>query len=328
MSVLCTSFAGRESTGGFSSEDWAGMTLRAPLPPLQNLSSLELHYCAWLNEAHLHDIIDACPKLATFKFTSEASPTTGQPIPTSSGFNFVGPALVLNALRPRSKTLTAISIRYMPVLDLLFRTHSIMDTDKNLIRTLGHFPNLRVLQISHDALQWTDSDGIRVSINDNNWSRPWTRRSLGIHASELLEKDHLNIYQETGIKLLIDFEDAYENLGTFSSVHEGLRHAVTLHPGIVRVSGLNFERDNRKRRSDDCGHHEIPEDDVPEHTILKSFHWPRGTKVLYGVLADGTSTEYYVNERRKLVVMHRDYGPWGFGVQVQGLVFDGLTVVE
>lgn len=170
--------------------------------------------------------------------------------------------------------------------------------------------------------------GIRVSINDNNWSRPWTRRSLGIHASELLEKDHLNIYQETGIKLLIDFEDAYENLGTFSSVHEGLRHAVTLHPGIVRVSGLNFERDNRKRRSDDCGHHEIPEDDVPEHTILKSFHWPRGTKVLYGVLADGTSTEYYVNERRKLVVMHRDYGPWGFGVQVQGLVFDGLTVVE
>lgn len=156
------------SLTGFSSEDWAGMTLRAPLPPLQNLSSLELHYCAWLNEAHLHDIIDACPKLATFKFTSEASPTTGQPIPTSSGFNFVGPALVLNALRPRSKTFTAISIRYMPVLDLLFRTHSIMDTDKNLIRTLGHFPNLRVLQISHDALQWTDSDGPEGE-QENSW---------------------------------------------------------------------------------------------------------------------------------------------------------------
>ena len=149
-----------------STEVWASRIPRALLPPLYSLSSLELYYCAWLSEAHFQDIIDGCPNLATFKFTSEASPTTGRPLPSSSGFDFLGPALVLKALRPRSETLTAISIRYMPLLDLLFRTRGSMDTDKNLIQTLGDFPNLRVLQISHGALGWKDIDGPK----NNSWS--------------------------------------------------------------------------------------------------------------------------------------------------------------
>ncbi|KAK1780878.1 hypothetical protein QBC45DRAFT_461669 [Copromyces sp. CBS 386.78] len=369
------------SLTGFSSENWAGETRIWPLPSLQNLSSLELHYYAWLCEEQLHGIIGACPNLASFKFTSEAGPTTGRPIVSDSGFEFVGPTLLLKALRSRSETLKAISIRYMPVLDFLFRLEGSMDTDKNLIRSLGHFPNLRVLQVSHGALGWKESDGpeeqqlvrlvkgcprleslditqidirearirpqlegltaavaclnctpllkgIRVSLENNNWHRSWTRRALGANASELFERDHLIVYQQTDIKLLIDFEHAYENFGTFSPVNDGLRHAVTLHPDIVRVSGLDFERGNGKKRFKDCGHHEIPGDDVPESITLQSFHWQHGTKVLYGVLADGRSTERYVNERRKLAVMHRDYGPWGFGVRVQGVKFDGLTVVD
>ena len=366
------------SLAGFSTESWAGEVV-APPTPLQEfhqLSSLELYYCAWLSEIHLNDIIVACPRLTTFKFTSEASPTTGRATATPREFAFVGPARVLKALRPRSGTLTAISIRYMPILDGAFRMNGNEDTDEHLIRTLGDFPNLRILQISHNILQWkVKSDGseerqlvklvqdcprleslditqidirkarirpqlegliaaiasmnctqllkgIRVSLDDNNWGRAWTRKSLGINATEIFEKEHLDIYQHTDLKLLIDYEDAYENFGTFTHVHEGLRHPVTLHPGIVRVSGLNFQLDNQER-AQYCDNHEIPED-----ITLSSLHWPRGTKALYGVLPDGTSTEYYINEKRKLVVMHRDYGPWGFGLQVQGTVLDGLTVVE
>ncbi|CCC05550.1 hypothetical protein SMACR_09514 [Sordaria macrospora] len=284
-----------------STEVWASRIPRALLPPLYSLSSLELHYCAWLREAHLQDIIDGCPNLATFKFTSEASPTTGRPLPSSSGFDFLGPALVLKALRPRSETLTAISIRYMPLLDLLFRTRGSMDTDKNLIQTLGDFPNLRVLQISHGALGWKDIDGPK----NNSWD------GLGAYAREFFEKDHLDLYQERGIQLLVDYEDAYEDQGdTFpAAIHEGLRlrHAVTFHPDIVKVTGLNFERDYERRRC--CDHHELPEGHWPEDATLRKFHWQRGTRVLYGVLVDGTSTEHYINERRKTVVMHRDYGP-------------------
>lgn len=34
-------------------------------------------------------------------------------------------------------------------------------------------------------------------------------------------KKHLGIYKRRDIKLLIDFDDAYDNQGTFSFVHEG-----------------------------------------------------------------------------------------------------------
>lgn len=247
------------SLTGFSTEGGGGNIIRVPFPPLWNLdslelhniSSLELHYCAWLDETDLRNIVNGCPKLATFKFTSEASVTTGRPLPSSSGFDFVGPALVLKALKPRSNTLTAISIRYMPILDLAFRAHGSMDTENNLIRTLGHFPNLRVLQISYGALRWKDFagpeeqqlirlvngcpsleslditqinvrkarirlqlegltagvanmhcapllKGIRVSIERH---RPWSREGLDAYASELFEKDHLDIYQRRGIQL-------------------------------------------------------------------------------------------------------------------------------
>lgn len=380
------------SLTGFATADWAGRIVRAPLQPHHNLSSLELHYCAWLSEAHLGNIIEGCPNLATFKFTSEASPTTGQPLPSASGFEFLGPALVLKALRPRAETLTAISMRYMPILDLLFRTRGSVDSDQHLIQTLGEFPNLRVLEISHGALGWSHFDGageqqlvrlikdcprleslnitqidirksrirpqleglvtavarmdcapllkgIRVSIERNNWYRPWTKESLGANFSEIFEKDHLDCYQgKGGIKLLIDYEDAYGNHGGAfpAAVHDGLRlrHAVTLHPGICELSGLYYERDDGIGWNRFCGHHEIPEREPFDETnpygdrkTLKSCHWPRATRVLYGVLPDGKSTEHVVNERRKLEVMHRDYGPWEFGLQTQGREYDGLTWV-
>lgn len=66
--------------------------------------------------------------------------------------------MVLKALRSRSETLTKISIRYMPTLDFFWR-NGCFDTDENLIRTVGHFPYLRILQISHSTLERKDKDG-------------------------------------------------------------------------------------------------------------------------------------------------------------------------
>lgn len=137
------------------------------LLPQQHLSSLELHHCAFLNKADLVRIIGACPRLKRFVFTSEASPTVRRVTPL--GFDFVGPAVVLEALAPVSQHLKELSIEYAPLIDAIFENepNGVMNADdnldahENLITTIGYFrfPNLKNLRICHSALRWTHFDG-------------------------------------------------------------------------------------------------------------------------------------------------------------------------
>ncbi|KAK3399179.1 hypothetical protein B0T20DRAFT_497337 [Sordaria brevicollis] len=370
------------SLTGFSTDQQIGERVIPLLPPLHNLTTLELHYCAYLSEDDLRTVIEGCPNLASFKFMAEASPTTGRPTPSSPDFKFCGPAAVLRALRSRAEKLTKISLRYLTALDFFFRLNGGFDTKENLIRTVGHFPNLKILQISHDALEWHNSDGpqeqqlvrlvegcprleslditqidirksqirpqlegltravyqlkytpllkgIRISLNHNNWRHGFTRTSLGAHCHELFEQEHLRIYKARGIRLLIDWEDAYNNQGTFSSVHEGLRHAVTLHPCVAAVSGLRFEPAYKELENKDCDRHTIFNSAYQMTPNSSRFHLiHNATKVLYGVIPNGKGTERYVNERRRNNIMYRSYGPWYYAAHLDGKVFDGLEEVE
>ncbi|KAK3953408.1 hypothetical protein QBC32DRAFT_257953 [Pseudoneurospora amorphoporcata] len=157
--------------------------LAVPIRALGNLTSLELHCCAFLKETDLGKIICACPRLERFVFTSEASPSVRRVAEVD--FAFIGPALVLKALAPVSRQLKALCIKYAPLVDLMIGnegyntdnedddddgdmdtddetdTNNDMDADENLIKTLGYFqfPNLELLQISHSALhRWTRSE--------------------------------------------------------------------------------------------------------------------------------------------------------------------------
>ncbi|KAK3399176.1 hypothetical protein B0T20DRAFT_392192 [Sordaria brevicollis] len=158
----------RLTLDSFSSEPRSTISLL----PQQHLSSLELHQCAFLNKADLVNIIEACPKLERFVFTSEASPTVRRV--KQLGFDFLGPQAMLEALAPVSQHLKELSIEYTPLIDSLFKNgpndastngamnaHDNLGGYENLIKTLGDigFPNLRNLRICHSALWRTPLDG-------------------------------------------------------------------------------------------------------------------------------------------------------------------------
>lgn len=162
---------------------------------LEHLTSLDLFYCAFLDQWDLRRIIKACPKLERFAFASEASPALRKV--TVVSYPFIGPMHVVEALEPVSERLRALSIKYAPLVDWMILgrddddeggddegddddvdiaavladtggndpiTAAMVSTedidDLHLIKSFGFFPNLQLLQISHMALhRWTKHDG-------------------------------------------------------------------------------------------------------------------------------------------------------------------------
>ncbi|KAA8636602.1 hypothetical protein SMACR_09516 [Sordaria macrospora] len=125
-----------------------------PIRTLEKLTSLEMHYCAFLKETDLCRIIKACPKLERFVFTSEASPRGGGRF-TGLKSAFIGPKMALKALAPVSQQLKALSIKYAALVDLSFM--DVLDDDDT------------DMDMEDDDMDITDDDADMLNDTDTDY---------------------------------------------------------------------------------------------------------------------------------------------------------------